>query len=182
MRVLTRTMSLRAIAASRTRVAPILPPVIHLSEVEDKLCSLLDEFVQHLKQEDGIQTTCRFAGGWVRDKVRSDNPRTGVHLPKSRQLLGIESNDIDVAVQDMTGTSFANRLAEFLKSSKNEFVKDPITVEANPDQSKHLETAKMKLWDIELDLVNLRAEEYAEDSRIPNQIVRTFSTTHHTIH
>ena len=72
----------------------------------------------------------------------------------------------------MTGVSFANRLVEFLKSNKNEFVRDPITVEANPDQSKHLETAKMKLWDIELDLVNLRAEEYAEDSRIPNQIVR----------
>ena len=71
----------------------------------------------------------------------------------------------------MTGISFANRLAEFLKSNKNELVRDPITVEANPDQSKHLETAKMKLWDIELDLVNLRAEEYAEDSRIPNQIV-----------
>ena len=93
------------------------------------------------------------------------------HLPELRQLLDIQSNDIDVAVQDMTGTSFANRLAEFLKSNKNEFVKDPITVEANPDQSKHLETAKMKIWDIELDLVNLRAEEYAEDSRIPNQIV-----------
>ena len=71
----------------------------------------------------------------------------------------------------MTGVSFANRLTEFLKSNKNEFVKDPITVEANPDQSKHLETAKMKLWGIELDLVNLRAEEYAEGSRIPNQVV-----------
>ena len=98
-------------------------------------------------------------------------PGHAYHLPESRQLLGIQSNDIDVAVQDMTGTSFANRLAEYLQSNKNEFVKDPITVEANPDQSKHLETAKMKLWDIELDLVNLRAEEYAEESRIPNQIV-----------
>jgi len=78
MRALARTMSLRAIAASRTRAAPILPPVIHLNEVEDKLCSLLDEFVQHLEQKDGIQTTCRFAGGWVRDKVRIDNPRTRV--------------------------------------------------------------------------------------------------------
>lgn len=71
----------------------------------------------------------------------------------------------------MTGVSFANRLAEFLKSDKNESVRDPVTVEANPDQSKHLETAKMKLWGLELDLVNLRAEEYAEDSRIPNQTV-----------
>ena len=78
MRTLARTMSLRAIAASRTRITPILPPVVHLNQAEDKLCSLLDEFVQHLRQEDGIQTTCRFAGGWVRDKVRSDNPRTRV--------------------------------------------------------------------------------------------------------
>jgi tRNA nucleotidyltransferase (CCA-adding enzyme) len=82
----------------------------------------------------------------------------------------------------MTGVSFANRLAEFLKSNKNESVRDPITVEANPDQSKHLETAKMKLWGIELDLVNLRAEKYAEDSRIPNQIAHTISQRSSLIH
>lgn len=74
MRVLGRPMSLRTIVASRTRVIPIIPPVVRLNEVEDRLCSLLDEFVQHLKQQDGIQTTCRFAGGWVRDKVRRNNP------------------------------------------------------------------------------------------------------------
>ncbi|KAF9787018.1 hypothetical protein BJ322DRAFT_1053244 [Thelephora terrestris] len=157
MRAFARTMSLRSITASRKRITPILPPVVHLNDVEGRLCSLLNEFVEHLKQQDGIQTTCRFAGGWVRDK-----------------LLGAESNDIDVAIEDMTGVSFANRLVEFLKSNKNESVRDPITVEANPEQSKHLETAKMKLWGTELDLVNLRAEEYAEDSRIPNQI--TFGT------
>ena len=80
MRALTRTMSLRAIAASRTRVTPILPPAVHLNEVEKKLCSLLDEFVQHLKQQDDIQTTCRFAGGWVRDKVWRFSPRIRVTL------------------------------------------------------------------------------------------------------
>ena len=37
---------------------------------------------------------------------------------------------------------------------------------SNPDQSKHLETAKMKLAGLEIDLVNLRSESYA-DSRIP---------------
>lgn len=105
-------------------------------------------------------------------------PEYEQYLIESRQLLGTESNDIDVAIQDMTGVSFANRLAEFLKSNKNEFVRDPITVEANPDQSKHLETAKMKLWDIELDLVNLRAEEYTENSRIPNQIVCNATRDH----
>jgi tRNA nucleotidyltransferase (CCA-adding enzyme) len=51
-------------------------------------------------------------------------------------------------------------------------MKDPVTVEANPEQSKHLETARTTIWGLEIDLVNLRSEGYAEDSRIPNQIVR----------
>ena len=38
---------------------------------------------------------------------------------------------------------------------------------SNPEQSKHLETARMKVAGLELDLVNLRSEEYAESSRIP---------------
>lgn len=80
MRLLARTMSLRAIAASRTRATPLLPHVVPLNEVEDKLCSLLDEFTQYLEQQDGIQTTCRFAGGWVRDKVWRFSPRTRVIL------------------------------------------------------------------------------------------------------
>ena len=81
MQVLARTMSLRAIVASRARVIPILPPVVHLNEVEDRLCSLLDEFVQHLEKQDGIQTTCRFAGGWVRDKVRRKNGKISAVPP-----------------------------------------------------------------------------------------------------
>eukprot|EP00300_Choanocystis_sp_HF-7_P002071 c11621_g1_i1.p1 GENE.c11621_g1_i1~~c11621_g1_i1.p1 ORF type:complete len:532 (+),score=129.20 c11621_g1_i1:202-1596(+) len=38
---------------------------------------------------------------------------------------------------------------------------------ANPDQSKHLETASMKVLDTMVDFVNLRSEEYSEHSRIP---------------
>ena len=39
---------------------------------------------------------------------------------------------------------------------------------SNPDQSKHLETARMKVAGLELDLVNLRSEKYADQtSRIP---------------
>lgn len=43
---------------------------------------------------------------------------------------------------------------------------------SNPDQSKHLETAKMKLAGLEIDLVNLRSESYA-DSRIPTMEIGT---------
>ena len=37
---------------------------------------------------------------------------------------------------------------------------------SNPEQSKHLETARMTVDGLELDLVNLRSETYT-DSRIP---------------
>jgi len=39
-------------------------------------------------------------------------------------------------------------------------------VQANPDQSKHLETAVLRLWDMPVDFAALRAESYT-DSRIP---------------
>ena len=44
------------------------------------------EFLMDLKQKGGLKTTFRVAGGWVRDK-----------------LLNIDSNDIDIALDDMTG-------------------------------------------------------------------------------
>jgi hypothetical protein len=42
---------------------------IKLTETENSICNLLDECVRFLKIEKGISTTCRVAGGWVRDKV-----------------------------------------------------------------------------------------------------------------
>jgi len=40
-------------------------------------------------------------------------------------------------------------------------------IQANPSQSKHLETATVKMFDLWIDFVNLRSEVYAESSRIP---------------
>lgn len=40
-------------------------------------------------------------------------------------------------------------------------------IKSNPEQSKHLQTARMKVGDLELDLVNLRSETYTT-SRIPD--------------
>jgi len=42
---------------------------------------------------------------------------------------------------------------------------------SNPEQSKHLETARLKINDVWVDLVNLRSEEYAHHSRIPTMEV-----------
>lgn len=42
---------------------------IELTEVEEKICDLFDKCTTYLKEEKNITTSCRFAGGWVRDKV-----------------------------------------------------------------------------------------------------------------
>lgn len=46
-------------------------------------------------------------------------------------------------------------------------------IQANPDQSKHLETATLRLHGLPIDLVHLRSEKYTEESRIPTIEVGT---------
>lgn len=100
----------------------------------------------------------RWAGGWVRDR-----------------LLGRESHDIDVAINAMTGQQFAQHLSEYCKqpdaAQTHGFAPGDIGrlhhIASNPDKSKHLETAMVKLFGMDLDFVNLRKETYAEDSRNP---------------
>lgn len=62
-------MSLTAISATRSRARPLQSLEIQLTDVEDKICALLTECTQHIQEQDQIETSCRFAGGWVRDKV-----------------------------------------------------------------------------------------------------------------
>ncbi|RFU72668.1 cca trna nucleotidyltransferase, mitochondrial [Trichoderma arundinaceum] len=100
----------------------------------------------------------RWAGGWVRDK-----------------LLGTESHDIDVAINAMTGQQFAQHISEYCKrpdaAQTHGFAPGDIGrlhhIASNPDKSKHLETAMVKLFGMDLDFVNLRKETYADDSRNP---------------
>ena len=86
-------------------------------------------------------------------------------------MLGTQSNDIDVALSNIMGVSFAEQFVEFV-STKNLPVKSVATIARNPEQSKHLETARTTVLDTEIDFVNLRSESYAENSRIPTEIVR----------
>ncbi|PHT50149.1 putative CCA tRNA nucleotidyltransferase 2 [Capsicum baccatum] len=43
----------------------------------------------------------------------------------------------------------------------------PLLISRNPNQSKHLETARMRLFDVWIDFINLSTEDYIENSRIP---------------
>lgn len=136
-----------------TRIAPAVRKVIQLTDAEDRLCTLLDEFTRHLQENKNITTACRINGGWVRDK-----------------LLGMDSHDIDICLTDMMGVAFAEGFVAFLSEQKDLRVHKISKIESNPDQSKHLETARTTLLGIDLDFVNLRSEEYAEDSRIPTEV------------
>ena len=57
----------------------------------------------------------------------------------------------------MMGEEFANRVNEYLKE-KGEETHGVGVIQSNPDQSKHLETATMRVHGAWLDLVNLRRE------------------------
>jgi tRNA nucleotidyltransferase (CCA-adding enzyme) len=60
-------MSMRQSIPARTPVAEKLE--IRLTKTENSICELLDECVKFLREEKGVRTSCRAAGGWVRDKV-----------------------------------------------------------------------------------------------------------------
>ncbi|KAE9978112.1 hypothetical protein EG327_007520 [Venturia inaequalis] len=148
---------------------------IALSEVETRLVKLLLDAAHHIEKHPSEDQTAalpkeladsplelRFTGGWVRDK-----------------LLGVESHDIDVSINKMTGYQFGLRLNEYFEipgNAEKHGLVNPDTkkgsfklakIEANPEKSKHLETVAVKILGLDLDLVNLRKETYTQDSRNP---------------
>ncbi|KAI3726299.1 hypothetical protein L1987_66096 [Smallanthus sonchifolius] len=118
---------------------------IDLTDKEKRIFDRLLEVLHHFK----LETKLRVAGGWVCDK-----------------LLGKECYDIDIALDDMLGRDFCEKVNEYLTSTGEE-AQGVGVIQSNPDQSKHLETARMRLFDVWIDFVNLRSEDYAENSRIP---------------
>ncbi|KAI0131980.1 hypothetical protein BJ170DRAFT_679876 [Xylariales sp. AK1849] len=133
---------------------------IKLSSRESKLKRLLLDVAQYANQTQTLDepVVLRWAGGWVRDK-----------------LLGIESHDIDTAINVMTGETFSLKIVEFCEKSdaaqKHGISATDIgnlhKIAANPEKSKHLETTTIKLFGFDVDFVNLRKETYTEDSRNP---------------
>lgn len=103
-----------------------------------------------------------FTGGWVRDK-----------------LLGIQSSDIDATLSTMTGMQFGTALDDFLQQHGGKYQEEARKIGVpynfrgvhktarNPEKSKHLETAIIHIFGLDVDLVNLRKETYAQDSRNP---------------
>jgi tRNA nucleotidyltransferase/poly(A) polymerase len=122
-----------------------------ITAVEKKIFDLLLEVVKDYQ----INTTLRVAGGWVRDK-----------------LLGKDSKDIDFALDNISGEKFARLVNKWMKNHGIETSSVGV-IEANPEQSKHLETVTTFIFGLPIDFVNLRTESYAEGSRIPTVEVGT---------
>lgn len=100
------------------------------------------------------------------------------------QLLGLACEDVDICISTLTGHHFATLLEQYLASKTHRgsdmYKTSKIAkIVANPDQSKHLETARMTVWGMEIDFVQLRSEEYAQGSkdRIPTAVVSMMPQT-----
>lgn len=127
------------------------PPVsIQITEQETYL---FDTLLMALKSANKQTTTLRVAGGWVRDK-----------------LLGYISHDIDIAADNMTGVELGTVVTEYI-AAQGDVVHKMGVVSQNPEKSKHLETACIKICGYDIDLVNLRAESYQENSRVPTKMM-----------
>lgn len=135
-------------------------PNIELNPKERQLRMLLLDVARWIDESGSEKepVVLRWAGGWVRDK-----------------LLGLESHDIDVAINNMTGVTFAQHMCNYCDKPEareaHEIGKNDIgnlhNVARNPEKSKNLETAMVKIFGLDLDFVNLRKEVYVEDSRNP---------------
>lgn len=137
-----------------------------LSNTEKQIRDLIVRYAEHYNSTNHTHTSeplvARVTGGWVRDK-----------------LLGLGSNDLDIAVNLITGLEFAEGLNDFITANLQDLpggidIGVIHKIEKNPEKSKHLETATTRLFGLEIDFVNLRNEEYAADSRIPEKT--TFGT------
>eukprot|EP00250_Pteridium_aquilinum_P019326 c24390_g2_i1 orf=3-1217(-) len=118
---------------------------IQLTELEFKIFNTLKAFLLHYD----LKTQLRVAGGWVRDK-----------------LLGKQSGDIDIALDDMLGRTFCRKLSGYFRMvgmESNGFG----VIKCNPSQAKHLEVAKMEILGVTIDFVNLRPHDYTESSSKP---------------
>uniref|UniRef100_A0A7N2M9M0 Poly A polymerase head domain-containing protein n=1 Tax=Quercus lobata TaxID=97700 RepID=A0A7N2M9M0_QUELO len=138
-------------ANTNSASAPVVEEVkerIELTQIERRI---FDRLLATLRHFGLTNHHLRVAGGWVRDK-----------------LLGKECYDIDIALDNMLGSEFVDKVSDYLLST-GEQVQGVAVIPCNPEQSKHLETARMRLFDMWIDFVNLRSEEYGDNSRIPTK-------------
>lgn len=123
---------------------------IPLNTTEQKIFDFIREAVPSITGNP----TPRVAGGWIRDK-----------------FLGKPSKDIDITIEGMKGTEFANKLRDYAIQKYGPQQKIVGTIkdtEARPEQIKNLAVAFLRLFGEDIEILNLRGnEEYQEGDRNP---------------
>lgn len=96
--------------------------------------------LMNVVREKKLNTTVRVAGGWVRDKLlASSSGQQHSNETTTDIKTGI---DIDIAVDNITGVKFIERMNEWLTKNGSEAIKFTV-IRQNPEKSKHLETGMM---------------------------------------
>lgn len=124
-------------------------PAIQLSEQERQLFAFLLASVAHTAGP-GAAVTLRVAGGWVRDK-----------------LMGRPSADIDVVVEGMRALALVEGINAFLSARAGGAgsAKNFSTVEADPEHGKHMTAYIISLFDLSVDILELRGSSALEDAQ-----------------
>lgn len=125
--------------------------MLNFTETEKKIIEIIKEHADTLVPP----ATPRLAGGMIRDK-----------------LMNINSQDIDVTLDNISGYDFATGLLQKYNDLHIEKNKNVYKITANPEKSKHLETAVICLYGVFVDFTNLRSETYT-DTRVPIIMVGT---------
>jgi len=153
-------MELRAQADHHLMAPELVDIELQLTPPEERMVTLL----QRVVEERNLKSTLRIAGGWVRDKLLEHMERmSSAEADLGPQAVGA---DIDIAIDNMMGMEFAAHLSAHMQKLRNERLHVGL-LKKNPERSKHLETANVKVDSFSIDFVNLRTEKYAVDSRTP---------------
>jgi tRNA nucleotidyltransferase/poly(A) polymerase len=128
---------------------------IQLTDQENKIFSFLLSVKNSFSETKDVEL--RVAGGWVRDK-----------------LLGLESDDIDIAINNMTGYDFAKYIGQYAQVNSIPNVGEPYQVsldkvvdktEESPDEN--LSVGGINIFGDKIEFVQFRTEKYTPESRKP---------------
>ena len=159
-----------------------------LTDQERSVLDLLREVCRKKRLSDG-GVVLRVAGGWVRNKLLGIEPAGDMDLA----IEGMPGVNFALLVKRyceergfMKPKKKSNEPSEANSSNNNQQSNQKNNeeedtprefgfgiIKANPEQSKHLETAVLTLFGTQIDCVALRTEVYSSKSRIP-EIVRGF--------
>ncbi|CCW64797.1 unnamed protein product [Phytomonas sp. EM1] len=132
----------------------VIPKTVRLDVAIPEAHQKVFTTLLRVNAEKGLNTTLRVAGGWIRD-----------------MLLGLYSNDIDIAIEShsstlISGERFASEVSAF-EAVESGQARTVGVIRVNPALSKHIETATVCVCGIPVEFCALRADEYCENSRIP---------------